>query len=95
MAQRCFKKKQYYFLKTWNNFSEKCYKKGIYTASPKTAQLSMQEIVKEGKKFDFLKLVYLEQFVIYKCETQNLAVPEPFSAEETIFGTTSGLNTSV
>ena len=47
-------------------------KKGVSTASSKIAQLSRKDIVTEGKKSNFLKLVYLEQFIIYKYENIKL-----------------------
>ena len=56
------------------------------------------DIITEGKKSNFLKLVYLKQFVIYKCNIQTLVflvLSEPSSVQKTIFGTTCGLNTSV
>ena len=60
------------FLKAWNDFNKRYYKKRGFLQFYQRLPSCHGKTVTEGKKFDILKLVYLKQFVINKCENIKL-----------------------
>ena len=99
MAQRCFNTKQYHCLKVWNDFNEKCYKKGDFYSFIKGCLVVMEGHCHGRKKLRFFNTCLFEtvsDLRMWKHKTLVfLVLAEPFSVEKTFFGTTSGLNTTV